>query len=57
MTDVFDIQDEIVASIVDRPRAGAARRGGAGRAAVDGEPEAYELYLKGRHFWNQRSPA
>jgi eukaryotic-like serine/threonine-protein kinase len=57
MADVFDIQDEIVASIVSAlapALAGEAQR--AVRRATD-NLEAYELYLKGRHFWNQRSPA
>ena len=57
MADVFDIQDEIVASIVTAlapALAGEAQR--AVRRATD-NLEAYELYLKGRHFWNQRSPA
>jgi serine/threonine protein kinase/tetratricopeptide (TPR) repeat protein len=57
MADVFDIQDEIVESIVKAlapalvPEAKVAVR----RSTEN--LEAYELYLKGRHFWNQRSPA
>ena len=56
MADVFDIQDEIVESIVS---ALAPTLLGEAETAVrrpTGNLEAYELYLKGRHFWNQRSP-
>ena len=57
MADVFDIQDEIVESIVGA--LGPALVGEAGAAArrPTENLDAYELYLKGRHFWNQRSPA
>lgn len=52
--DVFAIQDEITASIVDRlavaPRLGE-RAALAKRAPVD--PEAYALFLKGRYFENR----
>jgi serine/threonine-protein kinase len=57
MTSVFDIQDEIVAAIVGAlaptlvPEAKHAVR------RPTENLEAYELYLKGRYFWNQRSPA
>ena len=56
MTDVFEIQDQIVSSITEAlvpaltGTARPARRG-------TGNIEAYELYLKGRHYWHQRSPA
>lgn len=56
-SDVFEIQDEIVASIVN---ALAPSLVGEAKTAVRRPTEnlqAYELYLKGRHFWNQRSPA
>jgi adenylate cyclase len=57
MADVFDIQDQIVASIV---KAIAPTLAGDVKAAVKRPTEnleAYELYLKGRHYWHQRSPA
>ncbi len=57
MADVFEIQDEIVESIVT---ALAPALIGEARTIVRRATEnldAYELYLKGRHFWNQRSPA
>jgi TolB-like protein len=57
MADVFDIQDEIVEALVQE-LAPALRREAehAVRRPTD-DPEAYELYLKGRHYWHQRSPA
>jgi eukaryotic-like serine/threonine-protein kinase len=57
MADVFDIQDEIVGSIVTAlaPTLVGEAKGGMRRPTEN--LEAYELYLKGRHFWNQRSPA
>ena len=57
MADVFEIQDEIVASIVKALV--PTLLGDAGRAArrPTENLEAYELYLKGRHYWNQRTPA
>jgi Tfp pilus assembly protein PilF len=57
MSDVFAIQDEIVESIVQAlapALLGETKR--AIRRATE-NLEAYELYLKGRYFWNQRSPA
>jgi serine/threonine protein kinase/tetratricopeptide (TPR) repeat protein len=57
MADVFEIQDEIVASIV---KAVVPALLGAAAHAVERpteNTEAYELYLKGRHHWHQRSPA
>jgi serine/threonine-protein kinase len=56
MADVFAIQDEIVEAIV---KALAPALAGEGRAAArrpTDNLEAYELYLKGRHYWHQRSP-
>lgn len=57
MTDVFEIQDEIVTSIVKAlvPALMGTRAATVRRATEN--LEAYELYLKGRHFWHQRSPA
>ena len=61
MTDVFEIQDEIVdaivAALVPALRAsGAPATTAAVRRPTD-NLEAYELYLKGRYYWHQRSPA
>ncbi|MGO9360747.1 MAG: protein kinase domain-containing protein [Xanthobacteraceae bacterium] len=57
MADVFEIQDEIVASIVKAVV--PALLGDATRAVErpTDNTEAYELYLKGRHYWHQRSPS
>lgn len=57
MTDVFEIQDEIVTSITEALV--PALMGNARRPMRHGTEhlEAYELYLKGRHYWHQRSPA
>jgi serine/threonine protein kinase len=57
MADVFEIQDEIVGAIVKAlvpALMGTAER--AVRRATE-NLAAYELYLKGRHYWHQRSPA
>jgi serine/threonine protein kinase/tetratricopeptide (TPR) repeat protein len=57
MADVFEIQDEIVASIVEALV--PALLGDAAHAVERSttSTDAYELYLKGRHYWHQRSPA
>jgi len=52
MEDIFDVQDEIARAIAERLK--VTLTGGAKRATEN--LEAYELYLKGRHFWHQRSP-
>jgi serine/threonine-protein kinase len=57
MADVFEIQDEIVSSIV---AALAPALLGSAKDAVrrpTDNLEAYEYYLKGRHYWHQRSPS
>jgi serine/threonine protein kinase/Tfp pilus assembly protein PilF len=57
MADVFEIQDEIVAAIVKAVV--PALLGDAAHAVQRSteSTEAYELYLKGRHHWHQRSPS
>jgi TolB-like protein/Flp pilus assembly protein TadD len=57
LTEVFDVQDEMVGSIV--AAIAPALAGGAGPAArrATANLQAYDLYLKGRHLWNQRSPS
>jgi serine/threonine-protein kinase len=57
MTDVFAIQDDIVEAIV---KAIAPALAGAAKTTVKRATEnveAYELYLKARHFWLQRTPS
>jgi serine/threonine protein kinase/tetratricopeptide (TPR) repeat protein len=56
MADVFEIQDEIVTAIVEAVV--PALLGDAAHAVErpTENTEAYELYLKGRHYWHERSP-
>ena len=57
MADVFEIQDEIVSSLVSAlAPALLGRAKDAVRRPTD-NLEAYECYLKGRHYWHQRSPS
>lgn len=51
--DIFEIQDDIARAITARLK--VALGAGARRATTN--LEAYELYLKGRHYWYQRSSA
>jgi serine/threonine-protein kinase len=53
MEDLFDVQDEIARAVTERLK--VTLSGGVKRSTEN--PEAYELYLKGRHYWHQRSPA
>ena len=57
MADVFEIQDEIVESIINALAPALLGEAQSARRRSTENLEAYELYLKGRHFWNQRSPA
>ncbi len=56
LDDVFAIQDEITGAIVNVLKLTllSDEGGGVARQASD-DVEAYELYLKGRHFWNKRT--
>jgi TolB-like protein len=56
MADVFDIQDEIVSAIVEA--LAPALLGDAQGVVVrpTANLDAYELYLKGRHYWHMRTP-
>lgn len=53
MEDIFDAQDEIAAAIAGRLQVTL----GVGVKPSTKNIEAYELYLKGRYHWHQRSPA
>ena len=58
LTDVFAIQEEISRAIVDALRMELGVAGGAALSEVPTKDlEAYDLYLKGRFAWNQRSAA
>ncbi|MGC2636493.1 MAG: protein kinase [Acidobacteriaceae bacterium] len=52
MEDVFEIQEEIARGIAERLKVTL----GASARPVTTNTEAYEMYLKGRHFWHLRSP-
>ena len=56
LDDVFDIQDEISAAIVKKLKFtlfGTDDRASVGPPTRN--PAAYELFLKGRHYWNKRT--
>jgi TolB-like protein/DNA-binding winged helix-turn-helix (wHTH) protein/Tfp pilus assembly protein PilF len=60
ITDILDIQQEIAAAISDATHASLAANGPGATAAATAaprhnDPVAYELYLQGRHLWNQRT--
>ena len=57
MADVFEIQDEIVGAIVSALAPALRGEARAASRRPTENLEAYELYLRGRHYWNQRSPA
>jgi TolB-like protein/Tfp pilus assembly protein PilF len=53
MEDIFEIQEQIARAIAERLRVTLA----AGIRRGTENLEAYELYLRGRHYWHERSPA
>ncbi len=56
MKDIFEIQDEISRAIVDKLKVRLV--GDRSKPLVSqctADPEAYNLYLKGRHHWNKRT--
>ena len=55
--DVFAVQDELTRAIVSALEPALGARSSAGGARGTADPEAYELYLKGRYFWLQRGAA
>jgi serine/threonine protein kinase/Tfp pilus assembly protein PilF len=57
LQDIFEVQDEIAKTIADRLKVtlGAGRQKPLVRAGTK-NLEAYQLYLKGRFHWNQRTP-
>ena len=55
MEDVFAIQDEIAATIVGTLEIRLVAEGAIPRVRRStADPEAYQLYLQGRYWWNQR---
>ncbi len=58
MEDVFALQDEIARTIAERLRLSlAAARDGQHAQPPTKDIAAYELYVKGRYYWNKRTPA
>jgi TolB-like protein/tetratricopeptide (TPR) repeat protein len=58
LTDIFAVESEIAKTIADTLQAkltGSEQRAVSSRPTED--PEAYQLYLKGRFFWNKRTAA
>jgi TolB-like protein/Flp pilus assembly protein TadD len=58
LTDIFAVESEIAKTIVDTLQAkltGSEKRALASRPTEN--PEAYQLYLQGRFFWNKRTAA
>jgi serine/threonine protein kinase/Flp pilus assembly protein TadD len=53
MEDIFDVQDEIARAIAEKLKLTLT----IGPKRATENLEAYELYLKGRHYWHQRSPS
>jgi TolB-like protein len=56
LSDVFTIQDDIVSAIVKALSPALLGDGPVTVHRPTDNLEAFELYLKGRHFWNQRVP-
>lgn len=55
LSDVFQIQEEIASSVVDALRVELLKDERARLRRVEGvDPEAYELFLRGRDYWNRR---
>jgi TolB-like protein/Tfp pilus assembly protein PilF len=58
LTDIFAVESEIAKSIADTLQAKLSRSAQHVLASQPTEnPEAHELYLKGRYFWNRRTGA
>ena len=57
MNDIFAVQDEITLAVVEalKVKLMQSERSALLKKATD-DPEAYQLYLHGRAFWNRRTP-
>ena len=58
LTDIFAVESEIATAVAEKLQAqltGSAERVLASRPTAN--PEAHQLYLKGRYFWNKRGTA
>jgi serine/threonine-protein kinase len=56
LADVFAIQDEITQSVVEKLEPRLRNQSRSPRRHTE-NPEAFEVYLRGRHFWYQRTEA
>jgi Flp pilus assembly protein TadD len=56
MTDIFAIQDDITSRIVDALQVQFERDEPRSAAAQAVDPEVYQVVLRGRFHWNQRTP-
>jgi serine/threonine-protein kinase len=57
MIDIFDLQDELARTVVDALKSELnADISNPALARASADVEAYELYLKGRYHWNQKTP-
>ena len=58
MNDIFAVQDEITLAVVEalKVKLLQGERSAILKKGTD-DPEAYELYLRGRALWNRRTPA
>ncbi len=58
LTDIFAVESEIAKTIAEtlQARLSGSEKSSIAKAPTE-DPEAYELYLKGRFFWNKRTGA
>ena len=56
LENVFEIQTEIAEAIAEELRVPLGLEEGERLVSSTRDFEAYDLYLQGRHFWNQRNP-
>jgi serine/threonine-protein kinase len=57
MGDVFSIQDQLAASLIDHLSADLSTVPAQLTSGRTADVEAYHFYLRGRHLWNKRTPA
>jgi serine/threonine protein kinase/Tfp pilus assembly protein PilF len=55
LDDIFELQDDIARTIAERLKAQIEPKTALVKPATT-DLEAYDLYLRGRHFWEQRGP-
>lgn len=56
-TEIFSVQQEIAEAIMNAVTNGAEGNRARASKRPTQNPEAYDLYLKGRYYWNKRSQA